>query len=138
MKTNTQAANRANQVKNEVEYKARSAANSRWMTLLARLGYAIKGVVYLVIGVLAAQLAIGTGGKATDQKGAIQTISELPLGKFLLFVVVIGLFGFALWCFIQAIFDADAKGKDAKGIIARVGYAIVGIGYAGLAIPTLQ
>ena len=77
MNTRTQISNDVNATK----YKARSAATSKWMALLARLGYAIKGVVYLIIGFLAVQLAVGVGGKATDQRGAIQTISALPLGR---------------------------------------------------------
>jgi hypothetical protein len=123
---------------NKAKYEARSAATSKWMVLLARLGYAIKGVVYVVIGFLAVQLASGNGGKATDQRGAIETISKLPLGIFLLIVVTIGLVGFALWCFIQALFDAEGKGRDAKGIIARIGYAFVGGAYLLLAYGTLR
>ncbi len=117
---------------------AEDAATSKWMIWLARLGYAIKGVVYLVIGLLAIQLAAGAGGKVTDQKGALQTISALPFGKFLMIVVTIGLIGFALWSFIQAIFDTEHKGKDAKGIIGRVGYVLVGVGYATVAYGAFQ
>ncbi len=133
MKSNAEMANAANRVK----YDSRRAATSKWMTYLARLGYAVKGVVYLVIGLLAVQLAAGMGGKATDQNGAIQTISRLPGGNFLLIVVTIGLFGFAIWCFIQALFDTEGKGRDAKGIIARLGYAIVGVAYGILGYGTL-
>lgn len=122
----------------EAGYQARGVATSRWMVMLARLGYAIKGVVYIIIGFLAVQLAAGVGGKTTDQKGALLAVSALPFGKFLLVVMVIGLFAFATWCFIQAIFDTEAKGKKAKGIIARIGYAFVGIGYAALGFGALQ
>src|SRR5947209_12876023 len=117
---------------------AEGAATSKWVVMLARLGYAIKGVVYLIIGLLAVQLAAGVGGKVTDQKGALQTISSFPGGKFLMIVVTIGLFGYALWSFIQAIFDTEHKGKDAKGIIARIGYAAVGIAYAAIGFGALQ
>ncbi len=117
---------------------ARSAASSRWMTILARLGYAAKGVVYLIIGWLAVQLAIGAGGKTTDQRGALQTIYEQPYGKFLLALVVIGLLGFAIWCFLQAWFDTEGKGSDIKGIIGRLGYAITGATYAILAFGAFQ
>ena len=123
---------------NEAKYAADRAAGSKWVTWLARLGYAAKGVVYLIIGGLAAKLASGQGGAATDQRGALQTIYEQPFGKFLLAVVAIGLLGFALWSFIQAIYDTEGKGRDAKGIIARIGYAAVGVAYAALAFGAYQ
>jgi hypothetical protein len=105
------------------------------MAVLARCGYAAKGVVYLLIGGIVAKVAIGAGGAVTDQKGALQTILEQPygLGRIFLGVITIGLFGFALWCFIQALFDTEGKGTTAKGLIARIGYAAVGITYAALA-----
>jgi hypothetical protein len=117
---------------------ARSAASSRWMTVLARLGYAAKGIVYLIIGWLALQFAIGAGGKTTDQRGALQTIYELPYGKLLLALVVIGLLGFAIWCILQAWFDTEGKGSDIKGIIGRLGYAVTGVTYAILAFGAFK
>jgi Domain of Unknown Function (DUF1206) len=117
---------------------ARGAATSKWMTMLARLGYAVKGVVYLVIGILAIELAAGRGGEATDQRGAIHTIYDQPFGRFLLVVVAVGLICFALWCFIQALFDTEGKGNKAKGILARVGYAAIGVSYGLLAVGTIQ
>lgn len=120
------------------EYTAQNAATGPWMTGLARFGYAIKGIVYLIIGGLALKLAIGHGGAATDQRGALQTIYEQPFGKFLLIIVGVGLVGFALWSFIQAIFDTEGKGTKAKGMLARVGYAAVGLAYALLAFGAFQ
>ena len=68
---------------NEAKYAAGRAAGSKWVSGLARLGYAAKGVVYLIIGGLAAKLASGQGGAATDQRGA-RPINDWPWpGAFL-------------------------------------------------------
>lgn len=123
---------------NQAKYVARNAATSRWMTALARLGYACKGVVYLLIGIFAARLALGDGGKAPDNTAAIQAIYDQPFGRVLLMIVVAGLCGFALWSLIQAIFDTEGKGSNAKGILARLGYAGVAVSYGALAFTALQ
>ena len=123
---------------NQAGRTARNAATSKWISWLARMGYAVKGVVYLIIGGLAAKLAIGQGGAATDQRGAIHIISDQPFGKFLLVIAGIGLIGYALWSLIQALFDTEGKGNSAKGILSRVGYAAVGVAYALLAFGTLK
>jgi hypothetical protein len=115
-----------------------TGSSSVWIERLARLGYAAKGVVYAVVGVLAAMAAFGTGGRTTDTNGALVTIVAQPFGKFLLGLVAVGLFGYVLWCFVQAIADAENKGSDAKGIAQRLGYAGSGIVYAGLALNAVQ
>ena len=120
------------------ERGARNAATGPWMTALARCGYVAKGVIYLIIGGIAAQVAIGAGGVVTDQKGVLHTIIEQPFGHILLGIVAVGLFGFAFWCFIQAVFDTEGKGTTAKGLMARIGYAAVGITYAALAYGAFQ
>ena len=122
---NSPVANRAR----EAEQTTRNAATSPAMVMLARLGYAVKGILYIVIGVLAAFLGLGHGGSATDQRGALGAIGDLPFGKFLLVVMTIGLFAFGLWSIIQGLFDTEGEGKRAKGIIARIAYAAVGISY---------
>ena len=117
---------------------ARRAAHSPASEWLARLGYVVKGIVYLIIGILAGRVAIGDGGKTTDNRGALQAIYHEPFGRVLLSLVIVGLIGYALWCFLRAFLDVDGKGSDAKGILARVGYAIIGISYGALAYGALR
>ena len=111
---------------------------SVWIERLARFGYAAKGVVYGIVGLLAAQAAVGEGGKTTDTRGALQTILTQPFGKVLLSLVAIGLMGYVLWRFVEAIKDPDNKGTDAKGLAQRLGYAANGLIYAGLAFSAIS
>lgn len=122
----------------DVKREGRQAATSPEMTLLARVGYAAKGIVYLIIGLLAAKVAIGDSGSTTDRNGALRAIYEQPFGKFLLAIVTVGLVGYALWCLIQAIVDPQHQGADAKGVAARLGYGFVGLSYAALAVAAAQ
>lgn len=109
-----------------------------WIERLARFGYASKGVVYGIVGLLAAQAASGEGGKTTDTRGALRTILTQPFGKVLLSLVAIGLMGYVLWRFVETIKDPDNKGKDAKGLAQRLGYAVNGLIYAGLAFSAIS
>ncbi|MBW4649212.1 MAG: DUF1206 domain-containing protein [Kastovskya adunca ATA6-11-RM4] len=108
-----------------------------WIERLARLGYAAKGIVYAIVGVLAVQAAFGQGGRTTDTQGALTTIASQPFGKFLLALVAVGLVGYSLWRFVEAWADPDNKGSDAKGLATRFGYAISGLIYAGLAFSAI-
>ena len=109
-----------------------------WVERLARLGYTAKGIVYAIIGVLAVQAAFGTGGQTTDQKGALGAIAAQPFGQFLLALVALGLIGYAIWRFVEAVQDPEHKGNDAKGLATRLGAAISGIIYASLAFSAIR
>jgi len=113
---------------------ARRAAHSDWVEILARLGYAAKGVVYMIVGVLAVQAAFGGGGQTTGGKGALRSLADEPFGQVLLWLLGIGLVGYAVWRFIQAGVDPEGKGTDAKGMAARIGYAASGVIHSGLAL----
>ncbi|MDZ8050863.1 MAG: DUF1206 domain-containing protein [Aulosira sp. ZfuVER01] len=106
---------------------------SSWVERLARFGYVSKGVVYIIVGLLAVQVAFGTGGRTTDTKGALQTLVEQPFGQFLLALVAIGLIGYVIWRFVQAI-----KDPENKGWLQRLGYAINGLLYGSLAYSAVQ
>lgn len=124
----------------DVEQPARQAASHPWVERLARFGYAAKGTVYFVVGLLAAQAAFTTGGRTTDTSGALTTIVNQPFGKFLLVLIAIGLVGYVLWRVVQAVFDPEHAGEenDAKHIAQRIGYGFSAIAYAGLTLTAVQ
>ncbi len=119
---------------------ARSAARraAPWVEPAARAGYAAKGVIYVIIGVLAAQAAFGDSGEVTDSSGALETVLRQPAGSFLLVVLAVGLLGYALWRVVTAVADTEGKGSDAKGIASRVGYAVRALIYGGLGVEALR
>ena len=116
----------------EAAQAAKRAATGSWMDKLARFGYATKGIVYIIIGWLAFELAFGLGGKATDRKGALQTINSQPFGRVLLVLIAIGLAGYAIYSLLRSVFNIEYEQNDAKGILKRIAYVIVGISYATL------
>jgi hypothetical protein len=101
---------------------------------LARFGFAAKGIVYILMGLLALLAATGQrGGQTADKKQAVQTLQDLPGGQIMLGLVALGLLGYIVWRFTQAVRDTESKGSGAKGIGRRIGYAGSGLLYAGVA-----
>ena len=82
-------------------------ATSPWIVAWGRLGYAAHGVVYALVGLLAAQAALGSGGATTDSQGALARIIEAPFGQFALAATAFGLAGYATWRFLQALMDTE-------------------------------
>jgi Domain of Unknown Function (DUF1206) len=125
---------------NGFKQPVRRTASQPWLERLARLGYAAKGLVYFIVGFLAAQAAFGTGGRTTDTSGALTTIVTQPFGKFLLFLVTIGIVGYVLWRIVQTILDPEHAGEkmDAKRIAQRLGYAFSALAYSGLAVTAAK
>lgn len=99
----------------------------------AKTGYAARGVVYFIVGVLALLAAFGRSD-SEDTEGALQSLVRQPFGDAMLWVVVIGLVGYAVWRLIQAVTDADAHGSDIKGLIIRGGLVVSGLTYIALAL----
>lgn len=109
-----------------------------WTAALMRFGYGAKGIVYIVLGGLAAKYAVGAGGAVTDPKGALHWLDSGPFGHLLLGLIAVGLFGYALWNVARAFLDLDNRGKTAKGTLTRIGFGVVGLTYTSLAFAALQ
>ena len=113
-------------------------ARSDGFEWLARAGFVARGLIYGIIGVLAVKLAVGAGGKTTNQQGAMRTIAEQPFGKVLLILVAIGLGGYALWRLIRALLGHGPEDSDTSSErVAALGSGIVYVGLCAVAVEIL-
>jgi len=110
------------------ETTAREVEQSTAFEVLSRAGFAGRGTVYAVIGILAIKLAIGAGGKTTDQSGALRTIAHQPFGEVLLILVAIGLAGYSLWRLAHALLGHGPERSDSG--LDRVAALGSGVAYA--------
>lgn len=115
-----------------------------WIERVMRVGWLAKGFVFVVIGVLALDLAFGTSfggsggsGERADQRGALRSIAEEPVGTALLIAIAGGLAVFAVWKLVQA-FAARSTDVDPLGVAKRLGWAGLGLFYGALGWTALE
>lgn len=113
-----------------------SVAQAPQFEWLARAGLVARGVVYAIVGVLAVKLALGDGGKATNQKGALETIARQPFGKVLLILMVVGLAGYAIWRLTRAALGHGPEARDDGK--ERVAGLASGIAYGLLCVTAIK
>jgi hypothetical protein len=102
----------------------------RWV---ARVGYASRGVVFVVLGYFTALAALDARVRPVDSKDALRGLLLEPAGTALLCIIAAGLLCFALWRWTQAFLNADGCHADLKGIARRVVYGAAGAFYAAFA-----
>jgi hypothetical protein len=95
-----------------------------------------RGLIYGIIGVLAFKLALGHGGKLTNQQGALHTVAHQPFGKALLTLVAIGLGGYSLWRLVRAAVGHGPEGSDSA--VDRVAALASGIVYGGICALAIE
>lgn len=120
--------------------RARSAGdgfvNSRVFAVISRAGFVARALIYGIIGVLAFEVAVGHGGKITNQQGALRTVEQHSFGHVLLTLLAVGLGGYAIWRLFRAILGRGPEGAD-RGI-ERLGALGSGIVYAVLCAVAVQ
>ena len=110
--------------------------NSRAFELLSRAGFVARGAVYAIIGVLAFRLAIGQGGKITNQQGAFHTVAHQSFGHVLLVLLAIGLGGYSFWRLVRAGLGHGPEGSDSG--FDRVAALASGIAYGVLCFIAIE
>jgi hypothetical protein len=84
---------------------ATKATDSDAFEYTARAGFAISGVLHLLVGYLILRIAFGSGGNA-DQSGALATLAKQTGGTVVLWVVAVGLVALGLWRVAETILGA--------------------------------
>lgn len=110
-----------------------------WIEIVGGIGYAAKGIVYGLLGVLVFQTAYrGGSGKIGGKEMVLEYLSSQPLGDIILLIITVGLASYVLWRLIQAILNPGNKDEGAKSVIQRTGYVLSALTYAGLAFICLK
>jgi hypothetical protein len=104
----------------------------------ATLGYLAKGILYLMMGGLTLQAALGLGSAHVDQNVVLLRLFTQPFGRYILIIMAVGLASYAFWRVMQAFFDPDREGKNFLGVINRASYVVVGLGYISMAFAALE
>src|SRR4051794_24276354 len=117
----------------------RRASKSKWIDRTARLGFVARGVVYAIVAGIAVKIAVGSGtSEQANKQGALQAIADQPFGRVALVVLALGLAGYALWRFSEALTGYRDEDDDKKRTAKRAGAGGRGVIYVAFCISTIS
>lgn len=117
---------------------ARQVSASRPIRLAAHAGLAARGILYLILGVLAFDVALhGSSPAPTDAQGALQEVARQSAGPVLLVAVAVGLGAYALWRLMQVVSGRGSGPRD-TGVLRRLGWLGIAVVYGGLCAEAVQ
>ena len=117
----------------DVKDAANQAASSPWVEGLARAGLVAKGLTYCIVSALAINVAVSGRGELEDRPGALHDVAQSTWGRILLAGLAVGLAGYAIWRFAQALLGRTLETGEREGALKRIGSAARGVLYAWLA-----
>lgn len=118
---------------------AKNVKTEGWVENLARFGFAAKGTVYILIGVLATMAAFEiSGGENAGRTKIFEIIYEQPFGRVLLAILALGMFSYMIWRLVEAVKNPDGIKDDVKGKLKRIGLAFAGLLYGGAAVYAMK
>jgi len=106
--------------------------------MAGHVGMISYGIVHLLVGWLAIQVALGSGGQKADQRGAVETVAAQPLGTVLLILLVLGLVAFGLWQLFVAAQGYRWVADQGKRTRKRIGSAARGVVAIAVSIYAVQ
>ncbi len=102
-----------------------------------RGGLVAYGLIHILIGWLAVQVAFGEKSKQASGSGALEYLAKQPLGGVLIWVVAIGMVVLVIWRLLEA-WDAFQTEDGADRVKGMVSQLFKGVLYAVLAYSALQ
>ncbi|MET9294578.1 DUF1206 domain-containing protein [Streptomyces sp. NPDC003077] len=114
----------------------RRAARSPAVEAAARGGFVARGVIHLLVGVLAVRVAFGDTGQQADRGGALAELARQPFGEVLIWTLGVGLAGMALWRLSEVV--VGAAGPEGKKAGKRLLSAVRCVFYAVVAFSVLS
>ncbi|MEV5679418.1 MULTISPECIES: DUF1206 domain-containing protein [unclassified Streptomyces] len=103
---------------------AQRSAPRETFTAAGRAGFMARGVVYVLIGVLAARIGLGDRGEQADRQGALGQVAAQPFGNVMLWTLVVGFAGMALWRGSRAVRGKGGGAKQAGSRLLDAGRAV--------------
>lgn len=97
--------------KTDVTQAARRAGDHPALENAARLGYAVSGLLHLLIAWLGLQLALGDHSGSADQSGALQTLAGTAVGRVALWVAVVGFLGLGVWQLVELVARGEVSDR---------------------------
>lgn len=105
------------------------------MSGIARFGMAARAVVYLLIGWLALDIALGHPKQQANQRGALADVADHSFGIVLLWILSVGFAAYALWKLTEA---ATGPVAEKTGAGPRLRAFASGVAYLALCATTFS
>lgn len=114
---------------------AKQVHNSSVFERTARAGFAVNGLLHVLMGLLAISVATGAAGEGddADPAGALRAVAENPGGLVLVWVLAAGLAALALWLLLEAVIAHLLRREWKRGIVVLA----KAVAYGALAVPAV-
>jgi hypothetical protein len=117
---------------------ARRASHSPAAHFLARAGLTARGVIYILIGLVAVLVALGQSKREADQLGALQLLAGKSYGLVALWLLGIGFAAYALWRLSEAAFGVTGEPPGAGPRLKSLGRAIIYAAFSYLTFTVIH
>jgi hypothetical protein len=118
--------------------QARRASRGRAAHVLARAGLTARGIIYLLIGWVALEVALGHSGREADQAGALQLLAAQSYGLISLWLLAAGFAAYAVWRLSEAALGVTGDRPGAGPRLKSLGRAVIYAGFAYLTVSVIS